>query len=562
MEEEGLVRACIELLEAAASGDREHLEGALAERAGEAVGVSLLPSRRRGTEQVRLTALTVAVANGQDEAVRLLLARGADPNSQGEPQLPRALDTHAALVRKDSAGNKAAALFGGGVRGGDGVTPLILAAVAGHRPTVQLLLEAKAEVDAAEPSTGATAFHVGCYLGHTACVEALVEAGCDTSRRTEKGNTGEDIVRAKRHNPRHKELLHFLEHSEQRPKPRTSSRQLSAAAAAGDIFALAQAIVGGADLEGRDGAGMTALLHACRQGQLECLEKLMKAGADATAIDQEGSTALMLAVLSGHTEIVHMLLPQSKKEAKDSSGMTALLHACSKGDTQCMTILLAAGCDASAVSESGRLTALMLAAISGSSEAVQQIGRLPDRALESRNERGFTALLLACDGGHTDCIRSLAAIGCSFRARTEAGQTALMLAARSAAKSAVEEVLDEGSAELEARDAGGYTAFLWACLGGDVGCMDALVRAGCDRAAADSDLRTGLICAAANGHAQAVEALLGWSGGGKRLLDARDVEGMSAFMWTVERRQVACMLLLMKAGCDATPPPERRRARE
>ena len=33
-EAEGLVRACIELLEAAASGDCELLEGALAERAG------------------------------------------------------------------------------------------------------------------------------------------------------------------------------------------------------------------------------------------------------------------------------------------------------------------------------------------------------------------------------------------------------------------------------------------------------------------------------------------------------------------------------------------------
>ena len=69
-----------------------------------------------------------AAANGHAKVVSALLARGADPNSQGEPQLPRALDAHAALVKKDSAGNKAAALFGGGVRGGDGVTPLLAAA--------------------------------------------------------------------------------------------------------------------------------------------------------------------------------------------------------------------------------------------------------------------------------------------------------------------------------------------------------------------------------------------------------------------------------------------------
>eukprot|EP01052_Picozoa_sp_SAG31_P075063 SAG31_NODE_34213_length_335_cov_0.966102_2_plen_53_part_01 len=49
-----------------------------------------------------------------------------------------------------------------------------------------------------------------------------------------------------------------------------------------------------------------------------------------------------------------------------------------------------------------------------------------------------------------------------------------------------------GWAELEARDKGGYTAFLVACAKGHAECIVALAEAGCDMAATDSLGGTGL----------------------------------------------------------------------
>ena len=47
-------------------------------------------------------------------------------------------------------------------------------------------------------------------------------------------------------------------------------------------------------------------------------------------------------------------------------------------------------------------------------------------------------------------------------------------------------MVELGGAELEAKEEDGFTAFLCACSKGDVGCIKALVEAGCDTAGCDT----------------------------------------------------------------------------
>ena len=75
----------------------------------------------------------------------------------------------------------------------EGLTPLIICAGKGILSAVQLLLEAKANLDVKDPR-GATAFHWGCITSQHKCVEALVRAGCDTTVCPEDGLTGWDCV--------------------------------------------------------------------------------------------------------------------------------------------------------------------------------------------------------------------------------------------------------------------------------------------------------------------------------------------------------------------------------
>jgi ankyrin repeat protein len=96
------------------------------------------------------------IHTGQLGAVRLLLDRGADPS----------------------------------LADSDGDTPLMRAAGVGHVGVVRELAARGADLDAAHPKTGGTAFHFACELNQPECVAALLELGCDTTMPDAGGRTG------------------------------------------------------------------------------------------------------------------------------------------------------------------------------------------------------------------------------------------------------------------------------------------------------------------------------------------------------------------------------------
>lgn len=73
-------------------------------------------------------------------------------------------------------------------RGLEGVTPLFLAAVGGHKAVVELLLANKAEVDA-KHSTGLTPLHIAADRGHRDVAELLLANGADVNARDNYGLT-------------------------------------------------------------------------------------------------------------------------------------------------------------------------------------------------------------------------------------------------------------------------------------------------------------------------------------------------------------------------------------
>ncbi|KAL3144720.1 Ankyrin repeat and KH domain-containing protein 1 [Trebouxia sp. C0009 RCD-2024] len=72
-----------------------------------------------------------------------------------------------------------------------------------------------------------------------------------------------------------------------------------------DVKALLSA---GANVDGRDATGRTALIRACFDGHLEVAEVLLRAGADVNASDKWGWTALMGACMWGRLEVAEVLL--------------------------------------------------------------------------------------------------------------------------------------------------------------------------------------------------------------------------------------------------------------
>lgn len=96
----------------------------------------------------------------------------------------------------------------------------------------------------------------------------------------------------------------------------------------------------GADINYKDKAGATILIHASMFGSKSVLEYLLQKGADVNARDSEGKTALITAAGSGYTDNVKILLKyHADKNIKDNSGNTAATTKKSKNDSQIRKIL-------------------------------------------------------------------------------------------------------------------------------------------------------------------------------------------------------------------------------
>lgn len=133
------------------------------------------------------TALIKAAQEGDLERLNLLVADGADVNSQTTdrwtPLMIAALEGHVAMVET---------LFGKGAvldaAGGKGSNALMIATIEGHVEVVDALLEQGVEVNA-ENKRGWTALRFAVSMDETEILRLLIEAGADVNLCDREGKT-------------------------------------------------------------------------------------------------------------------------------------------------------------------------------------------------------------------------------------------------------------------------------------------------------------------------------------------------------------------------------------
>lgn len=201
----------------------------------------------------------------------------------------------------DMAALKAAIAAGGGTEAQERMsqrTALHFASEAGNKDAVAMLLEAKANPNAAD-RTGKTPVSMAAEKGHAEILKALLAAGGDANVRDQ-----------------------------------VQGSPLLWASGLGTPETVTILLAAGASPNIEDVNGMTPLMWAASIGKPETVGLLLGKGANPKSIDKlTGETALMRALRSGKLESIKLLMAASPDlEVKNSLGMTPFLVACAYSD--------------------------------------------------------------------------------------------------------------------------------------------------------------------------------------------------------------------------------------
>ncbi len=272
-----------------------------------------------------MTALHWAADRGDLEMARMLVYAGASLEAvtrmaEYTPLHLASRAGHGGVVRALlEAGSDPAALTASG-----GATPLHLAAAAGDGEAVTALLEHGARVDALEDRAGQTPLIFAAAQNRVEAIEALLAGGADPSLATRvvdmveleewlrDSDSDQNRVRqqiaaqiaareakdSKEEDEGEKTEEGEGEKTEEAPKPLSMGQQV-----------------------GHMG-GMTALLHAARQGHAEAVNSLLAAGVGIDQASADGTTPLFIAALNGHFDLALALLERGADPnlANDAGG--------------------------------------------------------------------------------------------------------------------------------------------------------------------------------------------------------------------------------------------------
>jgi len=283
-----------------------------------------------------LTALHAAAERGHLDVAKLLISAGAELDAG--TRIGRYTPLH--LAGRGGHGRVVGALVEAGAdvnatTSNTGVTPVHLAAAAvGGETSVTTLLDHGADVNAREASSGQTPLMFAAAYDRSAAVRMLLSRGADAAITTEVVDVLRSVAIDREANRRFREMVRSLrDGAPNAANWEPSPAQVQAAIRAQREFLLSDDPVGPVDaselvnyrpdypggpevarppyretLVGKTG-GMTALLHAAREGHVESVRRLLDGGAGADQVSGGDRTSpLLMAALNGQFDVALLLI--------------------------------------------------------------------------------------------------------------------------------------------------------------------------------------------------------------------------------------------------------------
>ncbi|HVL10010.1 MAG TPA: ankyrin repeat domain-containing protein [Burkholderiaceae bacterium] len=402
--------------------------------------------------------------------------------------------------------------------------PLHLAAQEGHARIVNILasLNYNKGVHAVDID-GNTPLHLACQVGHVAAIEALLEARAEVGLANTPGHT-----------PLHLAAFH--------PDP--------------DVLAalLAESHRYEGCLNLPDRKGNTPLHIACERHGPTWSKALMRAGADPDAVNSSHDTPIDIAIQRETIPIIDEFLEQFQHQWPDRLGQ-----------------VLRAACR---LQQPGLIEHLLTHPFFKKRAAEERLD-MRAQMLASRDDRGMTALHIACTQGHTGIVSQLLKAGADRRLHNHAGQTPLMLAkeqgfmeivsllfaprpkpelklhtaAADGDRAAVEAAAALPDTDINQPDPEHHlTPLRWASFYGRAKIVDLLVARSADVGWMDETGRTALHDAALNGSADTCNTLLDKLS--LQQINHADQQGLTPLHCAAQRGQLSAIQSLLQHGAD------------
>lgn len=259
------------------------------------------------------TALVDAVKNQDIESVHALLKQHVDVNA-AEPDGTTALHWAAHFGDVDLVDELLKAGANPTALNRYGATPLSEAVRIGSAPLIEKLLQAGADPNTLVTAQAETVLMKAARDGNTDAVKVLLEHGAEVNAKENfRGQTAVMWAAAEGHADIVKLLAAHGADLNMRSYDRdTTLPKMEAGTPAAPIAR----------------GGLTALLFAARQGQIETAKALLDAKADINAVDSDGNNALVLAILNSHYDLAQVLIDRGEDvNVGAKNGRTALYSA-------------------------------------------------------------------------------------------------------------------------------------------------------------------------------------------------------------------------------------------
>ncbi|XP_071085594.1 serine/threonine-protein phosphatase 6 regulatory ankyrin repeat subunit A-like [Haliotis cracherodii] len=347
------------------------------------------------------TAVMIAAGNGQKKVCDLLARKGCDllvVDNMGDNIL------HAGCASDHDNVNFVNCILSRDVadiesRGENGLTPVMVAAVSGHRKVFDLLVRKGCNLSVTDDHRN-NILHAGSSGANVKIVEYILS--CDYL-------LGPNIV----------------------------------------------------DIDSRNETGLTPVMTAALIGHKKVFDLLVSKHCNMSMVDDSGTNILHCACFSDNAQIVEYILSHHIADinSRNKDGLTPVMIAAKNGHKNVFDLLVKKRCNLSSVDNSGR-NILHCACVGGNVRIVEYIISQDSVDLPSKDKEGQTPIMLAAKNGHKNVFDLLVKKGCSLTTVDNSGRNILHCARVGGNVQIVEYIISQDLVDLTSKDEEGQTPML------------------------------------------------------------------------------------------------------